>query len=81
MPAHSKASRPHFARTPLRSFLRGVVIGASALVFVATAGATGYVVKSAVGINLFPGKSVLHEPLWPIAVAVRHRIAAVRQAF
>lgn len=71
-------SRP---RSHVRSFCRGVILGVAGASMLVGMAATGYVIKSAAGINLFPGKSVLHEPLWPIAVAVRQRIAAVRQVF
>lgn len=68
-------------RSTWRAFCRGVVFGVvGSSLFVGFA-VTGYVVKSAAGINLFPGKSVFHEQLWPVAVAVRQRVASVRQAF
>lgn len=73
----SPLSRKH----ALRAFLRGVAMGGLGIVLVSALTVSAYVAKSAAGINLLPGHSVLHKPLYPIAQAVRATFAGLQRGW
>jgi hypothetical protein len=58
-------------RTALGQFCIGLLLGAVSVPVVGGMVCAAYIVKSAMGIDLFPGPSALHEPLFEVARALR----------
>ncbi len=57
----SQSARARTARLPIEEALRGFLIGSGGMLLMTACVIGLYLVKSAAGIDLFPGNSIFHD--------------------